>query len=69
MKSRVGLTSCGICEVDFIETDAVAVLECPEKHFYHKDCINRRLADKLECPLCSREEALGKAENPDGPQD
>jgi len=44
--------TCSICITDFGMGDAVKILPC--SHLFHVECIDRWLAEKLQCPTCRR---------------
>jgi len=45
--------SCSVCLMDFEEKQNVRKLPC--EHFYHKECIDKWLAQKGSCPVCKAE--------------
>lgn len=52
MASQEHLTSCVICRIDIKENDALVILKCSEKHFFHERCIKSWLKQKQSCPIC-----------------
>jgi len=42
---------CVICLINYIEGDVIRELDAC-KHFYHKDCIDKWLVQKANCPMC-----------------
>lgn len=45
-------TRCSVCISDFEEGEEVRMLPCI--HAYHKDCIDKWLSQKINCPVCQR---------------
>ena len=58
-------TECSICKDEFKEGDAVTVLPCGGKHFFHDECIDNWLGKlSKKCPLCRTDlEDLLKEQN------
>ena len=39
--------------MDYVENDEITVLNCSDKHYFHRECmINNIKAGNFECPLC-----------------
>eukprot|EP01083_Nonionella_stella_P025958 71478_1 len=43
-------TQCSVCITDYKEGDEMRILPCD--HRFHKDCVDRWLRQKKQCPLC-----------------
>jgi hypothetical protein len=50
--------SCGICFLDYGAEDIVRKLGC--NHFYHKECIDEWLKQRLICPYCCQDITVSK---------
>ncbi len=44
------METCNICLENFENNNIARELHC--KHYFHQECIDKWLEDKLECPLC-----------------
>ena len=49
--SKPAVAECSICLVDFAPGDECRKLAC--SHYFHRECIERWLDQRLRCPLCN----------------
>jgi len=50
---REGMEVCGICLVNFIQSDVILIYPCA--HIYHSHCMDQWLQIKTTCPTCRTE--------------
>lgn len=48
-----GQEFCSICLEEFKEKESIRVIECPGRHIYHVECIDKWLGGKKTCPNCN----------------
>ena len=46
------MSECGICMVEYTESDEITPLPCNVNHYFHSECFKTWLNEKQECPLC-----------------